>query len=191
MNSTPRITALGCLLMVLLTATPLQSAPSIEQADTHFQRGIAANRSGHLIEAVTQLSKAIALQPDLAMAHYQRGLSFRGIGNTRQAIQDFERAVELGATAAEPYWELLAHYRENHQPASALHLMDQFILAVPEQALGAHWTRAELYLELGQKDTALATLRALTAQVPAEDETFHRLLTEKIQALQSAPAPSK
>jgi Flp pilus assembly protein TadD len=60
--------------------------------------------------AVTQLNKAVALDPRAAYAHHALGLAYRGLGKPDQAIAALRRAVELAPAWALPQIQIGSIY---------------------------------------------------------------------------------
>jgi tetratricopeptide (TPR) repeat protein len=63
---------------------------------------MAYNNRGGLYEyegehdrAITDLDRAIAIDPKLAMAYANRGASYLGKGDADRALADYDRAIEL------------------------------------------------------------------------------------------------
>ncbi len=61
----------------------------------YFYRGYAYLKIGEKDKALTDLNKAIELNPNQAIAYYYRGFSYLAVGNILKAKADLERCIEL------------------------------------------------------------------------------------------------
>ena len=66
-----------------------------EDANTHYNRGIAYGTKGELDKAIQDYSKAITLNPEDAWAYNNRGVVYHNIGDFAAAIEDYSKAIEL------------------------------------------------------------------------------------------------
>src|ERR1017187_4658452 len=66
-------------------------------ADALITRGVGKEANGDLDGAIADLTEAIQLKPDNAMAYRSRGLAKRAKNNVDGANADFAKAMELDA----------------------------------------------------------------------------------------------
>src|SRR5262249_5657532 len=66
----------------------------------HFNRGTALGRKGQLDPSISDLDKAIELNPQWGAAYSNRGLAFAGKGRPDRAIEDYTQAIRLDPKAA-------------------------------------------------------------------------------------------
>lgn len=66
-------------------------------------RGFTANGLGRYAEAITDCTKAIALEPGIAETHTVRGRAYSGVGQYDKAISDFTKAIEIDPKHATAY----------------------------------------------------------------------------------------
>ena len=93
--------------------------------DVRFQLGTLLLTSGndHLDEAVTQLSEAVRLRPDLPEAHRKLAVALAEQGKLAEALPHFAEVVRLQPDDAEGHFNYGFALLNNHQPALAA---DQF-----------------------------------------------------------------
>ncbi len=84
-----------------LATVPDSAAPATAAA--LLDRGRALRDEGDQQSAIAALSKAIALEPDLAEAYYGRGLARQDAGENDLAIEDFTKAIDLRPEFTEAY----------------------------------------------------------------------------------------
>ena len=77
---------------------------SCSPANRHFDRGIAHGQEGDLNRAIEEFTRAIELDPDLAVAYYNRGGAYVEKGEWDRAIEDCTRAIELKPDLAVAYY---------------------------------------------------------------------------------------
>jgi tetratricopeptide (TPR) repeat protein len=64
-------------------------------AETLVHRGAAYEKLGEHDRAIKDLDRALALDPNFALAYYVRGLAYGSLGEYDRASRDLNRAVEL------------------------------------------------------------------------------------------------
>jgi len=78
----------------------LSIAPS---ADAYLKRGVAYAQNDQLQEAQEDLTRAIALDDNNAMAYFNRGNIRFELGDRQGAIEDYTAAIQIDPTATRPY----------------------------------------------------------------------------------------
>ncbi|MGH9662907.1 MAG: tetratricopeptide repeat protein, partial [Bryobacteraceae bacterium] len=78
----------------------LQPAASAEQ---HNLRGRELTRQARYREALAELSEAIRLKPDFALAYNARGFAYQLLRDYTRAIEDFSRAIAINPKYANAY----------------------------------------------------------------------------------------
>jgi tetratricopeptide (TPR) repeat protein len=121
----------------------------------HACLGRALRRAGRLDEAITVLREAIALDPDQPAAHQLLGLALRARGDDAEADVQLAMISRYSTEIVRDPWlqEALRH-----------------AASVDAQLA---WVRS--YLDVGQLDDALKTLRQLATNHPDHAEVFRRL----------------
>jgi Flp pilus assembly protein TadD len=72
-----------------------KNVPDTTQANLHFRLGVLLNREGRFNDAVGELEKAIALDPDGANSHVQLGAALMQLHKPEQAEHELLRGYEL------------------------------------------------------------------------------------------------
>ena len=115
--------ALGNALQALERFTPAVAAyeralARANRADLWCARGAALKKSGDLKQALDSYERALALQPNYALAQHYRANVLRALGRNADAIAAYRAALALGADAAEIDFALAA-LGQGEQPAAA------------------------------------------------------------------------
>jgi tetratricopeptide (TPR) repeat protein len=72
-------------------AQPTQT--DLHAAKTHYNEGLALQRTGDMAGAIAAYSLGIELNPSYAKAYHNRGLAQSHLGNKREALNDFRSAA--------------------------------------------------------------------------------------------------
>ena len=65
-------------------------------AEYWFNLGYSYAENGLYDDAIEAYTKAIALDPNYAIAYYNRGITYYKKGNMGRAISDFQKACDMG-----------------------------------------------------------------------------------------------
>jgi len=88
------------------------------RAMAYYQRGLAYQGLGELQKAITDLDKAVNLQPNQAKFHEARGDVYRQLNNIEMALANYGEAKEQGAeTAARKLEELQLWWTDERRKA--------------------------------------------------------------------------
>ncbi|MDJ1177087.1 SUMF1/EgtB/PvdO family nonheme iron enzyme [Roseofilum capinflatum] len=88
------------------------------RAIAYYQRGLAYRGLGELQQALTDLDKAVKLQPNQAKFHEARGDVHRQLQDIETALANYAEAKDLGAeTAAQKYEELQRWWTDERRKA--------------------------------------------------------------------------
>jgi tetratricopeptide (TPR) repeat protein len=75
-------------------------------------RGIAKGEVGQYLEAIEDLTKAVNINPNLAMAYNYRGLARNSLKQPQEAIEDYIKAININPNLAVAYYNKgLANYQ--------------------------------------------------------------------------------
>jgi 3-oxoacyl-[acyl-carrier protein] reductase len=69
--------------------------PDGAHQEEHYAHGFVYRAKADYDQAIADFSRAIALNPNSALAHYDRGLAYRAKADYDQANADFNRAIEI------------------------------------------------------------------------------------------------
>lgn len=114
-------------------------------------------KEGRIEEALSNYSKAIALNSDDHLAYNNRGALYASKGDYARALEDFAKTMELRADYA-PVYDNWGHVHDmKGDRLSALKGYTKAIELNPYYAL-AYNNRGSLYIEMGQYDRAIDDL---------------------------------
>ena len=71
-----------------------------EQARQHLQRGLELVKDGQRDQALTELDKAIALDPNWILLHYNRSIIYSQLGQIANEEAGYRRVIELAPLAS-------------------------------------------------------------------------------------------
>ncbi len=101
---------------------PPAPVPQIDlhTAKSHYNEGLALQRSGDLAGAIAAYTLGIEVNPAYAKAYYNRGLAHSQLGNKRDALNDFR-------TAANHFFEQgdIASYQKARDLSKQLHAFEE------------------------------------------------------------------
>lgn len=100
--STRRIIMTGFKVVPLLCVV-LFALACMNPALEHVQQGTAYREQGKFDEAIAEYTKAIELDPDLAVAYNNRGCAYSWNKDYENAMADLSRAIELDPMQASAY----------------------------------------------------------------------------------------
>ncbi|HEY2974023.1 MAG TPA: tetratricopeptide repeat protein [Pyrinomonadaceae bacterium] len=102
------------------------------QAILHFRLGVLLNREGRFTEAVSELEKAIAIDPDAANFHLQLGAALMQLQDADKAERELLRAYELAGNQVGTAQLLLGHiYYAEKKFGAAQRSFEQYLKDVP------------------------------------------------------------
>ena len=92
------------ILIALALFISACAAPKKEKdAEAYYNRGVAWQKKGDYDRAITDYTKAIELNPNLAMAYVNRGSAYLGKSLYDQVISDCNKAIEINPKFAGAY----------------------------------------------------------------------------------------
>jgi tetratricopeptide (TPR) repeat protein len=92
---------------------------AIQSAEAHHQRGRELTGAGKLPQAVAELTEAIRLKPNLALAWNARGYAYLRMRDYSHAIADFSEAIRLNPAYANAWHNRAAARRASGDRAGA------------------------------------------------------------------------
>ena len=129
-----------------------------DDADGHFNLGVALKSLGRLDQAVASYRRAVALKPDFALAYYNLGNAQKELGQRDIAAISYRRATEIKPDFVEAHYNLGAVLKDLGQLDAALESYRRLLQIKPDFA-EAHNTLAIILRELGQFNDAIASHR--------------------------------
>ena len=118
-------------------------------------RGAAYYNLGQPTKAISDLTKAIELNPKLAEAYSNRGLVYDNLGQYTQAISDYTKAIELNPKYAEAYSSRGLTYYNLGKHTQAISDCTKAIELNPKYA-EAYYSRGTIYVNLGKHTQAIS-----------------------------------
>ncbi|MDP2866229.1 MAG: tetratricopeptide repeat protein [Elusimicrobiota bacterium] len=104
-------------------------------------------------------TKALELDPSIAVAHYNRARLYEGLGKRAEALEGYKKAIELGYKKTAAYLGLADGYRATKQNALAFENYAKVLAMEPGHAF-AHNNRGAMYLAMKEYDKAIADFSA-------------------------------
>jgi tetratricopeptide (TPR) repeat protein len=118
-----------------------------------------ASESGDYAGAITQLTSAIKLKPDMYEAYANRGTAYLHEQDLEHAVADYSKAIELKPNSFEGYYFRATAYDDHGDFAKALPDLNKAIQLNPK--LGdIYANRAATYMMLGKYDQAWADVKS-------------------------------
>ncbi len=126
------------------------------EAKHRFCEGRAMIEDLRFEAAVTQLNRAVTLDPRAAYAHHALGLAYRGLNENDRALASLRRAVELSPAWALPQLQIGAIYLERGKTGKAEEALSEAahrdpVNYVPHEQLAHLYLKAGKYKEAGQE----------------------------------------
>ncbi len=103
------------VMVLLLAAGCATKQTDLNEALAYANRGIAYGKKGQYDQAISDLNKALEINPRLALAYFTRGLSYAAKGQHDQAISDYNKALEINPRDALAYNNRGLAYLRNGQ----------------------------------------------------------------------------
>lgn len=95
--------ALPIVLVCAIAVSVWFASPVVDTATAANSRGVFHNNKGEYRKATAAFTKAIKLDPSLAIAYSNRGWAYIQLGQYEQAIADCTKAIELDPSLAIAY----------------------------------------------------------------------------------------
>jgi tetratricopeptide (TPR) repeat protein len=139
---------------------------SLDQSVVYYFRGTAYVITGSYGLGIRDLSKAIKLNPRIAMAYANRGSAYALTGKYQRAIADFDKSLSLEPKDATAYENRArAHARRGNDKAALSDITKAIELEPDMTRLIA---RGELYADLGEDNLAIADFKEALRYSPAQ-----------------------
>lgn len=131
-------------------ATPFQGSipstgPSFSEARGNYEAGVRQIYAREFVSAAESLSKAVELEPELAVAWVARGTAFLGLGKYEEAVSNYQRALKVDPSLSSPLYGLAETFMKLGRLVDARKLYDQYA------ASNASDVRSELKAEARAK----------------------------------------
>ena len=141
------------LIPICTEIIELEKLPRVK-AFTYIRRGFAYVEKGNSSQAITDLTKAVELDPNYAFAYYSRGRTYDKKGDFDLAIADFTKALELDPNAF-AYLSRGRTYDKKGDLDLAIADLTKAVELDPNYAF-AYYFRGRTYDKKGDLDLAIA-----------------------------------
>jgi len=155
-----RATAIG-----LPTESQRRAAETQAEAKRFFSSGTAYYGKGDYDRAIADLTQAIRLDPNYALAYGVRADAYYGKGDYDRAIADYTQAMRLDPNDVIAYFSRGIVYKEKGDYDRAIADFTQAIRLSPNYA-NAYFNRGIVYKEKGDYDRAIADYTQAIQLVP-------------------------
>ena len=122
--------------------------------EAHNVRGIAYSEKGKYDEAISAFSKAIALDPEDAIAYCHRAVAYYNKGRFYRAIDDFTKVISLKPNDILGYYSRGVAYRSRGIFDKAIQDFNTVINLTSSEAIG-YYSRGATYHRKGEIDRAI------------------------------------
>lgn len=110
-------------------------------------------------EIIWRYSKALELDPTLAVAYYNRSHAYLDLKQNEKALEGYQKAISLGFDKAMAYQSLADAQQALGQNEAAMRNFNKALAMDPKQAFSYN-NRGTLYTKLGEYDKAIADFNA-------------------------------
>jgi len=147
----------------------------LQAEPTHFHAlhflGVIAAQTQRTAQAVDLISKAIELNPNVAIAHSNFGNALKELKRPAEALASYDKAIAIKSDFAEAYNNRGSALLDLKRPEEALASYDHTIALKPYDAI-AYSNRGNALLDLGRPDEALASYDKAIALKPDYAEAY-------------------
>lgn len=165
----------GCSIVIDSGVTP-----AMDLATAYAYRANASETVGKHGDALTDLNKAIALNPNLAGLYSNRGNVYMSLGDEDQALADYTQAIQLDLNFAGAYFNRGNVYSRKGDLDKALMDLTAAVHLNPTYA-PAHFNRGIVYFRMGRATDAMVEFRKTVSLNPQHEGALSalRLLEKK------------
>jgi tetratricopeptide (TPR) repeat protein len=137
-------------------------------------RGLALKNRGQMQKAIEDFNRAIALNPEYALAYNNRGVTLKKAGMLQEAIEDFDRAIALNPSYYKAYNNRGSAYGKIGRPDKAVEDFDKAISLNPSY-YETYLNRGVMLGEAGMVDKAIESFnQALSGDPNYADAYYNR-----------------
>ncbi len=135
----------------------LRAAEVLDTADLHLNLGILYQRTGRPEQALAELGRGVALDPDRPEGRFNLGVTLGRLGRAEEGVAELRRAVELRPGYPEAWYNLGVLLRERGDLDEAVDAFRR-ALEIDPDAPAVHAALAVAYGRLGRAGEAAAAL---------------------------------
>ena len=100
----------------------------------YFSRGMSYLKNGEVEDAISDLNKAIKLNPENAVTYFSRGKAYFKKGDPEKAISDYDKAIELNPGYTDVYFSRGYYYQTIGEYGKAISDYNKVISIRPRNA---------------------------------------------------------
>jgi putative PEP-CTERM system TPR-repeat lipoprotein len=140
----------------------------------HNILGSAYLSKGNYEEGITELNKALELDPSLADVHFKKGLAAMKLGRGEETESELATVVRLKPEAQDAQRILALYYVNHNQPAKAIDVLKKGLQGSPSDAV-SYYLMAESYIRQNNMSEARTYLNKAKEADPKNDLAYFRL----------------
>ncbi|MBL7811457.1 MAG: tetratricopeptide repeat protein [Bacteroidetes bacterium] len=160
--------------IVLFTTFCSFTGLSAQGVEDWVNKGLKQDSAGQSQQAVESFSKAIELEPDLAVIWYNRGVARMHLKQASLAVVDFNKAVFLDTSLTDAYFNRHLAYKATSNYMFAMADLDEYLKRRPGDVTALD-ARADLAIEMKEFDVARKDLETLHTLAPENASLLVRL----------------
>jgi tetratricopeptide (TPR) repeat protein len=134
-------------------------------AITHYNRGVAFHKTGDFAMAISDFSKALALDPGRSEIFYNRGTAYMADRQYDLAVRDFSRALALDPASIKALNNRAWAYMKWGKPKRGLDDANRALKLRPKAARVID-TRGHIHEALGDRKQAIADFKSALVEAP-------------------------
>ena len=128
------------------TSPQLPKAGNRRDAERHFARGVAAQRSVQLNQALGYYQQAVDADPAYFDAYYNLGLAAYDLGRWKQSLASYEVALTLKPESIDTRYNFALALKQAGHPLDSVEELKQILKGSPSETR-AHLSLANLYAQ--------------------------------------------
>ena len=129
--------------------------PKLNDAETHYKRGVTYQKKGDYDRAIAEYTKAIKWNPNYTSAYYNRGTAYYYKSNYDSVIADLTKVIELDPDNANAYYDrAIAYCRKNYYVRAIADLTK--VIELKPGNVNAYYNRGHAYQQNGDHTRAQA-----------------------------------
>jgi len=162
------------ILAITLIISLWQASPQSVDVATRFDRAVALQQSGKMLEAVDAYREVIRLRPGYVEAHANLGVVLARLGRYEESVAAYESALRLAPTVVPIRFNLgIAHYRAG-QYVRAAEVLERLLRDQP-QAVPARQLYGLALSALGRDADVIEQLAPTVDAAPPDPAVLYSL----------------